>query len=88
MDLFLILICLICFLLSIWAVKLISTPEINTFWPYPPPGNEKLTLLSNPILYPEHPYFSISAFLVKVTAPNKQLYNVGSLIWEVDAPNS
>ena len=30
----------------------------------------------------------MSAFLVKVTAPNKQFFNVGSLSFEVDAPNS
>ena len=57
-----------------WAVKLISTPKINTFWPYPPPGNEKLSLLSNPIPYPEYPYLLMSAFVVKVTAPNKQYF--------------
>ena len=44
------------------------------------PGNEKLPLLSNPIPYPEYPYLPISAFLVKVTAPNKQFFNVGSLM--------
>ena len=36
------------FVLSMCAEELISTPKINTFWPYPPPGNEKLPLLSNP----------------------------------------
>ena len=30
----------------------------------------------------------MSAFLVKVTAPNKQLFIVGSLSLEVEAPNS
>ena len=30
----------------------------------------------------------MSAFLVKVTAPNKQFFNVGSLTYELDAPNS
>ena len=30
----------------------------------------------------------MSAFLVKVTAPNKQFFNVGSLKLELDAPNS
>ena len=82
----LILICL--FLLSIWGEELISTPKINTFWPYLPPGNEKLPLLSNPIPQPEYTYLSVSAVLVKVTAPNKQFFNVGSSIWEADAPNS
>ena len=65
------------FLLSMCAEKLISAPKINTFWPNPPPGNEKLPLLSNPIPYPEYPYLSISAFLVKATAPNKQFFSVG-----------
>ena len=37
------------FLLSMYAEKLLSTPKINIFWPYPPLGNEKLPLLSNPI---------------------------------------
>ena len=37
------------FLLSMCAEELISTPKINTFWPNPPPGIEKLPLLSNPI---------------------------------------
>ena len=37
------------FLLSMCAEKLIPTPKINTFWPNPPPGNENLGLLSNPI---------------------------------------
>ena len=30
----------------------------------------------------------MSAFLVKVTAPNKQLFSVGSLSCELDAANS
>ena len=30
----------------------------------------------------------MSAFLVKVTAPNKQFFIVGSLTFELDAPNS
>ena len=46
-----------------------STPKVFTFWPYPPPWNEKLPFLSNPIPYPEYSYLSMSAFLVKVTAP-------------------
>ena len=65
-----------------------STPKINTSWPCPPPGNEKLPLLSNPVPYPEYPYLSILAFLVKVTGPNKQFFNAGSLIWKLDPPNS
>ena len=30
----------------------------------------------------------MSAFLVKVTAPNKQFFKVGSLTYDLDAPNS
>ena len=37
------------FLLSMCGEKLISTPKFNTFRPDPPPGNEKIDLLSNPI---------------------------------------
>ena len=66
----------------------ISTPKINTFWPNPPPGNEKLDLLSNPIPSPEYPYLSISVFLVKAIAQDKHFFSVASLLWELDAPNS
>ena len=76
------------FLLSIWGEELISNPIINTFWPNPPPGNEKLDLLSNPIPKPEYPYFLISAFFVKVATPNKQFFSVRSLSFELEAPNS
>ena len=65
-----------------------SNPKINTFRPNPPLENEKLNLLSKPILKPEYPYFSISAFFVKVTAPNKQFFSVGSLSLELEAPSS
>ena len=68
------------FLLSIWEEELISTPKIIAFCPYPQPKNENSPFLSNPIPYPEYPYLSMSAFLVKVTASNKQFSNVGSLI--------
>ena len=78
LDLFLILICL--FLLSISIEELISTPKTIIFWLNPPPRNEKLPFLSNPIPYPEYPYLSMPAFLVKVAAPNKQFSNVRSLI--------
>ena len=47
-----------------------STPKIITFWPYPPPGNENLDVLSNAVPYPEYSYLSTSTFLVKLTAPN------------------
>ena len=53
------------------------TRKIITFVPVPPLGWEKNTCLSNPIPYPELLYLSISAFLVKLTAPNKQFSNVG-----------
>ena len=43
------------------------------------PGNERLPLLLNPVPYPEYLYLSISAFLIKVTAPNKQFSSVESL---------
>ena len=66
-----------------------SAPKINIFSPNPPPGNEKLDLLSNPIPKPEYPYFSISAFFVKVTAPTKHFFfDVGSLLLELEARSS
>ena len=71
-----------------WVEELIFAPKINTFWLNPPPGNEKFDLLSNPFPYPEYPYLSISAFLVKVTAPNKQFFNVESSEWELHPVNS
>ena len=73
------------FLLSIWGEELISAPKINRFWPYPLPGNEKPSLLANPIPYPEYPYLSISTFSVKVTAPNKHFLNAWSSSFELDA---
>ena len=48
----------------------------------------KPDLLSNPVSKPEYPYFSISAFFVKVKAPNKQCFSVGSLLLELEAPSS
>ena len=42
-------------------------------------GNERLPFLLIPVPYPEYLYLSISAFLIKVTAPNKQFSSVGSL---------
>ena len=70
------------------AEELISAPNLNTFWPNPPSGNEKLDLLSNPISKPEYPYLSIPAFSVKVTAPNKQFFNAGSLLWELETADN
>ena len=62
------------FLLLMCAEELISAPKMITFWSNPPPGNEKLPLLSNPIPLPEYPHLSISAFFVKVTAPIKRFF--------------
>ena len=56
---------------------MISTPKINTFLPNLVPGNEKRPCLSNPISYPEYFYLLLSAFFVKVTAPNKQFSSTG-----------
>ena len=70
------------FLLSIFVDELISTPKIITFWPNPVPknqkfpGNQKFPCLSNPLPYREYPNLSMSAFLVKLTAPNKQFSSV------------
>ena len=74
--------------LSIWIEEPISTLKFNKFWRNPPPWNEKLDLLSNPIPKPEYWYFSISAFFVKLTAPNKHFFSVGSLSLELEAPSS
>ena len=65
-----------------------SAPKINIFSPNPPPENEELDLQSNPIPKPENPYFSISAFFVKVTAPAKQFFSIGSLLLELEARRS
>ena len=66
LDLFLILMSFP--LLPICDEEFKSAPKIITFLPYPPPGNEKLPLLSNASPYPEYLYLSTSAFLVKLTA--------------------
>ena len=65
------------FFISIIVDELMSTPRIITFLPNPVPGNEKLLFLSNPIPYPEYPYFSMSVLLVNLTAPNKQFSSAG-----------
>ena len=57
------------FLLSIFIDELISTSKIITFLPNPIPGDEKTPCLSNPILYPEYPYLSMSTFLVNLAVP-------------------
>ena len=64
------------FLLSIFDYELMSALKIITFLPVSL-SNEKDVSLSNPIIYPEYPYLSISAFLVNLTDPNKQFSNVG-----------
>ena len=64
------------FLLSTIVDELISIPKIITFLPVPPIGCEKNPFLSNAIPYPEYLYLSISAFLVKLTAPNKRFTRV------------
>ena len=61
----------ILFLLSTCTEELMSTQKIITFLSNPIPGNEKLSCLSNPISQPEYLYLSISVFLAKLTAPNK-----------------
>ena len=53
-----------------------STPKVITFLPNPVPGNEKLSHLSNSIPYSEYPYLSMSAFLVRLDARNKQFTSV------------
>ena len=58
-------------LLSTWTDDFVSTPIITTFLPKLPSGSEKTPLLSNPILYLDYLFLSISAFLVTLTAPNK-----------------
>ena len=68
------------FLLPIFVDQLISTPKIITFLSTPIPGYEKPPRLSNPRLYREYLYLLISAFLVKLTASNKQFSSVGSLL--------
>ena len=64
-------------LLSIFVGELIFTPKTFTFLPVPPLEWEKNLCLSDPIQYPEYLYLSKSTFFVKLTAPNKQFYNVG-----------
>ena len=56
--------------------------------PNPSPGNEKFHVLSNPIPWPEYPYLWISAFLVNLTAPNKDFLTVESSLLELEAVNS
>ena len=64
------------FLLSIFDDELISTPKIITFLTISLPIENEI-FLSNPILYPEYPYLSISAFLVNSTDPKKQFSSIG-----------
>ena len=46
------------------------------FLPSPSLGCEKVPLESNPVPYPEYLYLSMSAFLVNLTEPNRQLSKV------------
>ena len=64
------------FLLSTWTEEFMSAPKINTFWPNPPSGNEKLDFLSNPIPQSEYPYLLISVLLVNLTAPNEKFLSL------------
>ena len=64
-------------MLLIFVDKLISTPKIITVLPNPIPGDKKLPCLSNQIPYPEYLYFLIAAFLVRISASNKQFSSVG-----------
>ena len=59
--------------------ELIPTPKIVTFLPVPPLAREQNPCLDriHPIPYPEYLYLSISVFLSKLTAPNKQFFVVG-----------
>ena len=65
------------FLLSIFVDELISTPKIFILLPVSPIECEKNHFLSNPVPNPEYLYLSISAFSVKLTAPNKQFSSAG-----------
>ena len=61
------------FLLSIWTDELISTPKIIALLPKLPVGCEKKNAFPlNPMPYPKYLFFSTSAFLVNLTALNKQ----------------
>ena len=64
------------FLLLACEELLKSAPKIIQFLPSPLPKLDSLCL-SNPMPYPLYLHLSISAFLVKLTAPNKQFSNVG-----------
>ena len=66
----------IIFLLLACEELLKFAPIIIQFQPSPVPKLNS-SCLSNPIPYPLYLYLSISAFLVKLTAPNKQFSNVG-----------
>ena len=55
-----------------------STPKIIILQANLPLVNENVLCQSNPIPYPEFLYLSISAFLVNLTAPNKQRFELNS----------
>ena len=62
------------FLLSRSTGELLSTPKITTFLPQSKPEYETSAGDKNPSRYPEEEYLSESAFLVKLTLPNKQYF--------------
>ena len=62
------------FLLSTFRNELISAPNIINF----DQAHDHYITKSNPIPYPEYLYLSKLAFLVILTAPNKELLKVES----------
>ena len=73
------------YLLLVCTELLISAPKIITISPKLPLGNEKVPPESNPIPYPLYLYLSMSLFLVILTAPNKQFFNVGLKLLRLDS---
>ena len=67
---------ILCFLSLACEELLKSAPKIIQLLPTPL-SKLNCPCLSNPMPVPEYLYWSISAFLVKLTALNKQLSNVG-----------
>ena len=41
---------------------------------------KKVAFISNRVPYPEYLYLSISTFFTNLTAPNKELHSIGSLV--------
>ena len=72
-------------LLLICTAELISAPNIITFLPNPLSFDyEKLPCASNRIPQPEYLHLSGSAFLVSLTAPNKEYPNTKYTPWVFD----